>query len=353
MTSDVLDNSFLVLQQFDLSIDRLTASASSRDGTIHSEIHHSTGKRYFEWSVPPPTSDLAWGLCTINQDPTTGASWNTGFAMRRDFNSWWYFPNGTQNGTGNGGVPVSTTIGFAVDFDNKLIWYRDLAAPTIWYGNNATGDPVTGTNGFDFSVAFPGGGPLPELYACFSAISSDVSTYNAGGTSFVASAPSGYLGWEEGVVVAGPFVVLTQLNREILKAPNPMQRVAFLSREVLDNFDPNQEFLFVAREVLRSRPVGLFIGLQVDLAELWFQPGTFIDFSVAANRHKFHSNAHKRVDLGPTGSQPTGSEPLIYLTLPASDGNPDHFVNNAAGDAMELIDNKDYGYGVAPTDPSM
>lgn len=352
-TTDLLDNSFLVLQQFDLSVDRLTAFATSRDGTIHSEIHHSTGKWYFEWSCPPAPADLAWGLCTLNQDPATGASWNTGFSMRRYFNSWWYFPNGTQVGTGNAGVPISTTLGFAVDFDNTLIWYRDLAAPTVWYGNNATGDPVAGTNGFNFSVAF-NGGPIPELYPCFSAISQDQSTYNAGATPFVAVAPVGFDAWDD-TTVAGPFVREVQLPREILHKPNPMARVAFLSREVLDNFDPNMRIPFTAREVLRSRPTGLYIALQTDMAELWFMPGTFIDFSIESNRRKFHSAAHKTISLGADGSAPTGTTPLIYLSLGASDDNANDFVDNATGgDPMTLVtvDGKGRGYGKAPTDPS-
>jgi hypothetical protein len=49
------------------------------------------------------------------------------------------------------------------------------------------------------------------------------------------------------------------------------------------------------------------------MAELYFAPGQFLDFSVEANRRKFISAAGKPVDLGADGSTPTGTAPLVYL----------------------------------------
>ena len=49
------------------------------------------------------------------------------------------------------------------------------------------------------------------------------------------------------------------------------------------------------------------------LAEYYFAPGQFLDFSVEANRRKFISALGKPVSLGGDGSLPTGVAPIIYL----------------------------------------
>lgn len=50
------------------------------------------------------------------------------------------------------------------------------------------------------------------------------------------------------------------------------------------------------------------------LAEVYFQQGEFLDFSVEANRRKFISAAGKPVDLGSDGSTPTGTVPILFLS---------------------------------------
>lgn len=55
-----------------------------------------------------------------------------------------------------------------------------------------------------------------------------------------------------------------------------------------------------------------------DLAELYFAPGQYIDFSVEANRRKFITSTGYPVNLGADGSTPTGVAPLIYLRGGAS-----------------------------------
>jgi hypothetical protein len=54
------------------------------------------------------------------------------------------------------------------------------------------------------------------------------------------------------------------------------------------------------------------------LAEFYFAPGQYLDFSITANRRKFISSAGKPVSLGPTGALPTGSQPILYLPNAAS-----------------------------------
>jgi hypothetical protein len=57
-------------------------------------------------------------------------------------------------------------------------------------------------------------------------------------------------------------------------------------------------------------------GLQLDgdVGDIWFNPGTRLDLSVASNRRKFISATAKPVDLGASGATPTGSSPLFYLS---------------------------------------
>lgn len=54
------------------------------------------------------------------------------------------------------------------------------------------------------------------------------------------------------------------------------------------------------------------------LAEVYFAPGQFLDFSNANNRLKFRSALGKPVFLGMDGSLPTGTAPKIFLRYPAS-----------------------------------
>lgn len=51
------------------------------------------------------------------------------------------------------------------------------------------------------------------------------------------------------------------------------------------------------------------------LAELYFAPGQYLDFSNAYNRRKFISATSKPVSLGPTGSLPTGTAPIVYQRI--------------------------------------
>lgn len=49
------------------------------------------------------------------------------------------------------------------------------------------------------------------------------------------------------------------------------------------------------------------------MSELWFAPNQWLDISTSGNRLKFRSVGGKPVDLGATGTTPTGSAPLIYF----------------------------------------
>lgn len=66
------------------------------------------------------------------------------------------------------------------------------------------------------------------------------------------------------------------------------------------------------------------------LAEFYFAPGQHLDFSIAANREKFISGG-KPVDLGATGSTPTGTAPLVYLHLDNAESAANFAVNRGTG----------------------
>ena len=53
------------------------------------------------------------------------------------------------------------------------------------------------------------------------------------------------------------------------------------------------------------------------IAELYFAPGQYLDFSIAANRRKFITSSLKPADLGPHGENPLfGTKPILYMPYP-------------------------------------
>lgn len=67
------------------------------------------------------------------------------------------------------------------------------------------------------------------------------------------------------------------------------------------------------------------------LADLYFAPGQFLDFSNVYNRRKFRSGSGKPVHLGATGSLPTGTAPLVYLHLDDGEAVASLATNRGAG----------------------
>lgn len=84
------------------------------------------------------------------------------------------------------------------------------------------------------------------------------------------------------------------------------------------------------------------------LAEIYFAPGQYLDFSVEANRRKFISASGKPVFLGIDGSRPTGTKPSIYLSLRKGGAASEFAANRAAGGAFSVTGS----LGVTSTSPS-
>lgn len=55
------------------------------------------------------------------------------------------------------------------------------------------------------------------------------------------------------------------------------------------------------------------VKFQGTLSEIWFNPTTYIDFSVEANRRKFITSGGIPEEVGTDGSTPTGTAPIDYL----------------------------------------
>lgn len=67
------------------------------------------------------------------------------------------------------------------------------------------------------------------------------------------------------------------------------------------------------------------------LAEFYFAPNQYLDFSILGNRRKFITSTGKPVFLGTDGSKPTGIAPLVYFHLDPSEAVADFATNRGTG----------------------
>ena len=67
------------------------------------------------------------------------------------------------------------------------------------------------------------------------------------------------------------------------------------------------------------------------VAELYFAPGQYLDFSIVANRRKFISASGKPVFLGVDGSAPTGTPPIVYQHLADGESVANFATNRGTG----------------------
>lgn len=58
--------------------------------------------------------------------------------------------------------------------------------------------------------------------------------------------------------------------------------------------------------------------IDADLADMWFDPTTAIDFTVTANIRKFIDGSGNAVNLGSSGQLPTGTAPILFLKGPTT-----------------------------------
>jgi hypothetical protein len=88
--------------------------------------------------------------------------------------------------------------------------------------------------------------------------------------------------------------------------------------------------------------------LNGSLAEVYFAPGQYLDFSIEANRRKFITAAGKPVHLGADGSLPTGTAPIIYHHLDDGEAVANFANNRGIGGNFTITG----ALGTAPTSPT-
>jgi len=72
------------------------------------------------------------------------------------------------------------------------------------------------------------------------------------------------------------------------------------------------------------------------MADIYFAPGQYLDFSIAANRRKFISPSGKPVHLGTDGSLPTGTAPLLYCHLDDGEAVANFATNRGSGGNLSI-----------------
>ena len=85
------------------------------------------------------------------------------------------------------------------------------------------------------------------------------------------------------------------------------------------------------------------------LAEVYFAPGQYLDFSLVANRRKFISASGKPVHLGSTGALPTGTAPLVYQHLDDAEAVANFATNRGTGGNFTITGTLDTG-STSPSD---
>lgn len=72
------------------------------------------------------------------------------------------------------------------------------------------------------------------------------------------------------------------------------------------------------------------------LAEFYFAPNQYLDFSITDNRRKFISADGKPVNLGIDGSLPTGTAPIVFFHLDPAEAPADFATNRGTGGSFSI-----------------
>lgn len=86
------------------------------------------------------------------------------------------------------------------------------------------------------------------------------------------------------------------------------------------------------------------------LADLYFAPGQYLDFSIVANRRKFISATKKPVYLGADGSIPTGVAPIVYQHLADAEAPANFATNRGPGGNFTRTGSALTTHGTSPSD---
>lgn len=86
------------------------------------------------------------------------------------------------------------------------------------------------------------------------------------------------------------------------------------------------------------------------IAELYFAPNQFLDFSNSSNRRKFITSGGKPVDLGADGSLPTGTKPLVYCHLDDGETANNFAINRTGSGDFSVTSGALATSGTSPSD---
>lgn len=171
---------------------KVTDGAMGSNG-VRATTSRTSGKLYLEFTVGAVNSGSDYTCIGI----TTGSQSLTGIASTFGVNSFivmadtGVFYNGSNSGIpdagGSSGL-AHAVWGFAIDFDNMLIWVRKDSGS--WNGNG-TFNPSSGVGGFGISSVFG----LSAAFPVFSPSNNSAVTVNFGGLAFSSAIPSGFSPW--------------------------------------------------------------------------------------------------------------------------------------------------------------
>jgi hypothetical protein len=184
-------------------------TSTSFYSTVIATQSQSSGKYYFELTVGTldTSTGFMFGLC----DGVIACFSNGSFPAATTHG---YMFNVTNAGAGNvyyNNVAVHAadiithagrTVGVAVDFGAKLIWFWSNDGVNQW-NKSGSANPATGVGGFDISALL---GVTAAQFPAISPVLHDsvlATTTNFGGSAFVNALPSGFSAWG-GSAVAAP-----------------------------------------------------------------------------------------------------------------------------------------------------
>lgn len=170
-----------------------SGSAVDQGCRVPRVLGKTAGKCYFE--VTPatannPGNNAGFGLgTTASTYSAMGGSATSGNMIYRSSGNIW--ASGGNTGVTLGAIAANTTIGVAVDLDNRKIWFRK--APAGNWNNNATNNPATNVGG----ITIPAGTMIPFcIFGGVGGVAGSTVTANFGGSAFSGAVPAGFAaGW--------------------------------------------------------------------------------------------------------------------------------------------------------------
>lgn len=182
---------------YTLSGGNLTATHTGGFGaaSVISIASHSSGKFYCEATASVYSgfsNEMAFGIAVASSSRTTDLGFDANLSAAI-LDSGLIIINSSSAGTNSNAFVQGDTVSMAVDFDNNLFWFRIIHSGVAGNWNNdviGNQNPVGAVGGRSIS-----GLSGAKFIAAGADRTSDVWVLNAGGSSYLATAPSGFGNW--------------------------------------------------------------------------------------------------------------------------------------------------------------